>query len=203
VSVSAAAQVVWWASAVVGLLAFRDTLPLTAGRRTRWVERRGGARLGLAAVEVGAVALYLLVARGRWPLARADVAVAALALAGALLTAAGALLAIRAKRALGRDFSATFGVKEGHTLVTTGPYALVRHPIYTGLLTVAVGSALVWNDAALLAVAAVVAASFVAHVRVEEELFVRHFGDAYRDYQRTTPALVPGAVVRRRQGRSW
>jgi len=202
VTVRAAAQVVWWTCAAVGLLAFRDTIPLTAGRRTRWVERRGGARLALAVVEAGAVALYLLVARGRWPVARAAVAVAALAVAGALLTAAGALLAVAVRRALGPAFSVTFGVKEGHTLVTTGPYALVRHPIYTGLVAVAVGSALVWNDAALLAVAAVLAASFVAHVRVEEALFVRHFGDRYRDYQRTTPALVPGAVALRRRRRS-
>jgi protein-S-isoprenylcysteine O-methyltransferase Ste14 len=201
VSVRTLAQIVWWASAAVGALAFWDTLTLTAGgRRNRWVERRDGVRLFLALIEGGAVLLYLLLGPGRWPLFRAPGPANTAAIVGALLAAAGALFAVWAKRTLGRHFSVRFGVKEGHALVTSGPYAVVRHPIYTGLLTFGAGSALVWNDAALVGVAAVIAACFAAHVRVEEELFVRHFGDAYRAYQRTTPALVPRLFGRRRQG---
>jgi protein-S-isoprenylcysteine O-methyltransferase Ste14 len=60
---------------------------------------------------------------------------------GAALTAAGLLFTGWARVHIGRNWSGTVTFKEGHELVTTGPYALVRHPIYTGLLLAFIGSA--------------------------------------------------------------
>ena len=53
---------------------------------------------------------------------------------GAAVTAGGLLFAVWARRHLGKNWSQAVTLKEGHELITSGPYALVRHPIYTGLL---------------------------------------------------------------------
>ncbi|HKG90702.1 MAG TPA: isoprenylcysteine carboxylmethyltransferase family protein [Gemmatimonadaceae bacterium] len=196
------ARALWWLAAAAVTLPFLDvawrTLP---SRRNRFVEHATRARLILGAAELALAVLYLAAARGRVRLAAGPDPRPALLLAllGAPLALAGGLLAAWAKVTLGRLFSATFGVKEGHRLITSGPYAVVRHPIYAGLVAFLAGSALVWNDAALLGVAAAAALLFAAHVRVEEAMFIRHFGEAYRQYQRRTPALLP-LVGRRRSG---
>ena len=197
-------RALWWLAAAAVTLPFLDvawrTLP---SRRNRFVEHAVRPRLVLGALEIGLAVLYLTVARGRMRLVPGSEAAVPLPLAalGATVALAGALIAAWAKVTLGRLFSATFGVKEGHRLVTTGPYAIVRHPIYTGMVAFLAGSALVWNDLALLAVAAAAALLFAAHVRVEEEMFLRHFGDDYRRYQERTPALVPAVWRGRRRRR--
>lgn len=61
---------------------------------------------------------------------------------GAVLTAAGLLFTVWARQHIGRNWSAIVTIKQEHELPTTGPYALVRHPIYTGLLLALAGSAL-------------------------------------------------------------
>src|SRR5262249_47546578 len=61
---------------------------------------------------------------------------------GAAITAAGLLFAMWARRHLGANWSGTVTIKQGHELIVTGPYALVRHPIYTGLVAAIAGSAL-------------------------------------------------------------
>jgi protein-S-isoprenylcysteine O-methyltransferase Ste14 len=62
---------------------------------------------------------------------------------GAALTVAGIAFATWARFHIGRNWSGFVTVKEGHTLVRTGPYALVRHPIYTGLLLAVLSTAIV------------------------------------------------------------
>jgi protein-S-isoprenylcysteine O-methyltransferase Ste14 len=113
------------------------------------------------------------------------------AFVGLLISAAGIGLAVWAKLRLGRWFSATFGIKEGHELVTGGPYAVTRHPIYTGLLIAIAGAGLVWNSGLTLALAPVLAVPFFLHTVFEEAMFEKHFGQAYFDYQRRVPRLVP------------
>jgi len=76
-------------------------------------------------------------------------------------------------------------------LVTDGPYAVTRHPIYTGIITTIVGAALLWNSTLTLLLAAFLAVPLFLHTVHEEALFEQHFGNAYRDYQRRVPRLVP------------
>jgi protein-S-isoprenylcysteine O-methyltransferase Ste14 len=76
-------------------------------------------------------------------------------------------------------------------LVTDGPYAITRHPIYTGLLGAMFGSALVWNSLFTLILAVLFVIPLFLHTVYEEHLFERHFGEAYFDYERRVPRLAP------------
>jgi protein-S-isoprenylcysteine O-methyltransferase Ste14 len=110
---------------------------------------------------------------------------------GALLTAAGLLFAVWARRHLGRNWSATVTLKEGHELVTSGPYALVRHPIYTGLLLAFAGSALALGEWRGVVAILVVFAALWRKLRLEERWMRERFGPAYASYSRRVKALVP------------
>ena len=116
---------------------------------------------------------------------------ATLAALGLLVLLAGATLAAWAKLRLGRWFTVTFGVKEGHELITDGPNGITRHPIYSGLLLGVLGAALAWDSLLTLLLALLLVLPFLLHTVYEEALFERHFGEAYRDYQRRVPRLVP------------
>ena len=110
---------------------------------------------------------------------------------GALVVLAGVMLATWAKLRLRRWFTGTFGVKEGHELVTDGPHGITRRPIYTGLLLMVLGAALVWDSALTLMLALLLVVPLFIHTVCEEALFGQHFGGAYTDYQRRVPRLVP------------
>ncbi|HUC02258.1 MAG TPA: isoprenylcysteine carboxylmethyltransferase family protein [Candidatus Paceibacterota bacterium] len=111
-------------------------------------------------------------------------------LAGAILCAAGIAFAIWARRHLGTNWSGTPSIKEGHELVTTGPYRFVRHPIYTGMILALFGSALV-NGAVWFIVFAVFAGMFLWRIPVEEGYMMRLFPDQYPEYKKRTKALIP------------
>lgn len=188
------ARFIWWMAAAALVLAFADILLRTFNRR-RWIERATRERVLLAILEAGTLAGWLLV-RGRWRfLPEPDTGVA---FAGAMLALTGALFAAWAKSRLGRLFSPQLGVQEGHALITTGPYAVVRHPIYLGLIDFIAGSALYWNDPALLGVAVAFALYFLAQIRVEERILAAHFGGLWKEYREQTPALFPRVLPRRK-----
>jgi len=111
--------------------------------------------------------------------------------AAAALTAAGLLMAAWARRYLGTNWSSTVTIKEGHELVTAGPYAIVRHPIYTGLILAFVGAALAIGEwrAVLAAVLGVIA--FWRKLSLEERWMREQFGERYQAYSRRVPALIP------------
>src|SRR5271167_3476739 len=113
---------------------------------------------------------------------------------GAVVTAGGLLFAVWARRHLGKNWSQAVTLKEGHELITSGPYALVRHPIYTGLLQAFVGCAIARGEwRGLLAVALV----FVAlwhKLRLEEKWMRAQFGESYEAYSRRVAALVPHVI---------
>jgi protein-S-isoprenylcysteine O-methyltransferase Ste14 len=111
--------------------------------------------------------------------------------AGTLLLALGLAFSVWARVYIGRNWSATVTVKEGHELIRHGPYALVRHPIYTGLLLGFIGTAIVRGEwRAVLAVLIVVAALW-RKLRLEECWMSETFGDEYRRYREHTAALIP------------
>lgn len=189
----------WWENArwaslwlmAASQLVFLDAPFLTMGQR--WVARRPHERTLLLSMELNFIALWALFKFYlKWDRALAPAAFEpGLAVVGALLAAAGALLAAWGKLRLGRWFSATFGVKQGHVLVTDGPFALTRHPIYSGVLAMIYGSAIAWGSVLTLLLALLLTMTLSFHTIYEELLFEAHFGDAYRDYRRRVPRLVP------------
>ena len=76
--------------------------------------------------------------------------------------------------------------------MTDGPYAIVRHPMYTGGLAMIVGCALAWRSVGTLVLAVALALPFWLHTAIEEPMFAEHFGEAYREYRKRVPRLVPG-----------
>lgn len=113
-------------------------------------------------------------------------------LAGLAVLLAGLAFSVWARLHLGTNWSVSVTLKEGHELVRSGPYALVRHPIYTGCLLALVGAAMIgmeWRGAAGLLL---IFASLAYKVRVEENWLTGHFGGAYAQYRRDVAALIPG-----------
>ena len=110
------------------------------------------------------------------------------------ITAAGLLFSVWARRHLGRNWSGTVTIKEDHELITTGPYAIVRHPIYTGLLLAFVGSAIAVGEWRGVAAAVLAFLSFLFKLRIEERWMKERFGDAYHAYCQHVPALVPFVI---------
>ena len=110
---------------------------------------------------------------------------------GALITAAGLLFTVWARIHLGRNWSGTVTIKQGHELIDTGPYALVRHPIYTGLLLAFIGSAAALGQWRGVLAVLIVWAAFWRKLRLEERWMTEQFGERYLAYCQRTPALVP------------
>jgi protein-S-isoprenylcysteine O-methyltransferase Ste14 len=110
---------------------------------------------------------------------------------GVALTAAGLLFAIWARRHIGRNWSATVTIKKGHELVTTGPYALVRHPIYSGLLLAMAGTALARGEWRGIVAVVIVFLALWRKLRLEERWMRERFGAPYEDYAKRVKALIP------------
>lgn len=111
--------------------------------------------------------------------------------AGAALTAIGLLFTVWARIHLGRNWSGIVTVKQDHELVATGPYALVRHPIYSGLLLAFVGSALARGDCAGALAVLIASLALWRKWRLEERWMRQQFGDRYEAYRQRVSALVP------------
>ncbi len=109
---------------------------------------------------------------------------------GIILCIAGLSFAVWARLNLGRNWGTPMSLKQGHELVTTGPYRFVRHPIYTGILLALVGTAAVVGLFWLLMVL-VVGTFFVYSAKTEERLMMQTFPDAYPAYRRRTNAMIP------------
>ncbi len=111
---------------------------------------------------------------------------------GAALNLAGIAFAIWARLTLGRNWSGGVAVaKEGHELIQTGPYAIVRHPIYTGLLLGLLGTVLTRGTVASFIGFAAVAIGFTVRVLIEDRLMSREFGAVHEAYRQRTYKLIP------------
>ena len=110
---------------------------------------------------------------------------------GAAVTAAGLLFSVWARHVLGRNWSREVTVKQDHELIVTGPYALARHPIYTGLFGGLLGSAIAVGRWRALLGAALVMLALWLKLRLEEKWMRKEFGAAYEDYCRRVRALIP------------
>jgi protein-S-isoprenylcysteine O-methyltransferase Ste14 len=109
----------------------------------------------------------------------------------AAVVAAGLAVTVWARAALGRNWDGCVAFKQGHVLVVSGPYRYVRHPIYSGLFVMALGTAMLGAWSWGFALAALLLVSFWFKLRAEERLLTEHFPDAYPAYRRRVKALIP------------
>ena len=116
----------------------------------------------------------------------------ALAVSGCLLALAGASLVLRSRAQLGAAWSFVPKADRGTGLVTTGPYRLVRHPIYLGLAALAGGEALAFSSwPAFFIVLSGIVPTFVWRARAEDRLLSRTFGERFDAYRRRTRMIIP------------
>ena len=111
--------------------------------------------------------------------------------AAIVLVAAGIALAIWARRHIGEFWSARVTLKVDHQLIQSGPYARVRHPIYSGILLAMIGTALFVGEWRAVIGGVLI---FLAHwtkARREEELLASQFGQPYAEYRKRTGSLIP------------
>ena len=110
---------------------------------------------------------------------------------GAAFTLAGLLFSVWARVHLGSNWSGVVTVKEDHELIQSGPYGIVRHPIYTGLLLAFAGSALARGEWRGFLAVVIVLWAFWRKLCTEERWMRERFGSAYQSYSERVPALVP------------
>ena len=110
---------------------------------------------------------------------------------GLLMVIAGLAFAVWARAHLGRNWSGTVTVKENHELVRSGPYGIVRHPIYTGLLLAILGTAIVVGEWRGLLALCFLTITFLLKLRREERFMEESFPDTYPSYRAQVPALIP------------
>ncbi len=118
-----------------------------------------------------------------------------LALLGALLAVASTALLLWARWVLGTMWASIPVVHDHHELRTDGPYRLVRHPIYTGLLGLIIGGTLACGFGVWIVVLAAVTPWLLHRVRTEDRMMAGRFGAAYETYRARVPALIPWTRV--------
>src|SRR5262245_23323638 len=152
---------------------------------------RGGSvpgrvvRIGVLVVLLGCAALLERETGG--PLGFHPVA----AVGGLVHAGARPVLHLPARRALRPFWSGPVAVRAGHAVVTSGPYALVRHPIYLGVLLLAAGTVLAHTSLATVCVALGLSVGIGLKMRAEERALVAICGEAYTRYAAEVPALIP------------
>jgi protein-S-isoprenylcysteine O-methyltransferase Ste14 len=95
------------------------------------------------------------------------------------------------KRYLGRFWSSAVAIMKDHQLVRTGPYRLIRHPLYTGMLGMFAGTAIVSGQYHALIGAGLGVFAYWGKIRIEERALRENFGAEYEDYKRHSRALIP------------
>jgi protein-S-isoprenylcysteine O-methyltransferase Ste14 len=145
-------------------------------------------------VPMGVATLLLVLKVRGWPDQRFLPPSSTAAGLGFLMTAAGLLFAVWARRHLATNWSADVTLKVGHELITSGPYAWVRHPIYTGLLLAFLGSAIAVGEWRAVVAVTLVGLTFWRKLRTEERGMRELFSERYIDYSRRVPALIPCVV---------
>jgi protein-S-isoprenylcysteine O-methyltransferase Ste14 len=157
----------------------------------RTVVRRGSPfRLIFIVVIVAAVAAH---PHGRgWALDRhLWLPPLVVAFVGAIVAAIGVAFAIWARITIGRNWSGSVTLKKDHELQTKGPYALVRHPIYTGLYAMCLGTAITFGEVANVLVFVIAVAIFTFKIRSEETLMCEAFPNEYPSYRERVKSVIP------------
>jgi len=116
---------------------------------------------------------------------------------GVILLIAATLFTLWSRLVLGTMWSSAAAVKSDHQLRTDGPYRVMRHPIYTGILGMLAGTTLMFVSA--WPVLLICLAIFVLKISNEEQLMTEQFGEQYVEYKSRVPQLVPGLYLKRRR----
>jgi protein-S-isoprenylcysteine O-methyltransferase Ste14 len=180
-----AAVVVWMALVIVWLVGALRT------KRTVQSQSSASQLLYTAILVVG---VYLIFAKQigiPWLDRQLYPVTVPIALAGLLAVLVGVAFSIWARLMLGGNWSNRVTVKENHTLVRTGPYRIVRHPIYSGILLGMLGSALQRGGIRCFAGVLICGFSFWLKTRAEERFMVQSFGEQYLQYRHRVKALAP------------
>jgi protein-S-isoprenylcysteine O-methyltransferase Ste14 len=181
----------------ISLLAFAAPMLLAARRRDRVPGAGAGHGRGdrvpvLANITAFALFFLSLLAFAGHPEGDATLL---LATAGCLLALAGGALVLRARMELGPAWTFVPAADEATGLVTTGPYGLVRHPIYLGLSMIAAGQALAFASwPAVAIVLAGIVPTFVWRATAEEKLLTAVLGERYVRYRTQTRMIIPGLL---------
>jgi protein-S-isoprenylcysteine O-methyltransferase Ste14 len=110
---------------------------------------------------------------------------------GFALTVSGAALAVSARILLGKNWSAAVTIKQDHEIIRRGPYALVRHPMYSGFLLAMLGTALAMGEVRGLLAIGLAFLGLWLKLRTEEQFLMDQFGAQYIKYRQQTKALIP------------
>jgi protein-S-isoprenylcysteine O-methyltransferase Ste14 len=127
-----------------------------------------------------------------WPFPASPTGEVALAVVAVILSFASSLLCVRAIQTLGKQWTYEARVIQGHELITSGPYAVVRNPIYLGMFGLMVSVGLVFTTwwALLIGVVVFLIGNQI-RIRAEEQLLRETFGSQFDDYARRVPAFFP------------
>ena len=110
---------------------------------------------------------------------------------GAIIQAGFIVLAVWARRHLGSNWAAEVRIGVGHQLIRTGPYGVLRHPIYTAMLGMSLGTAIASSQYHALVGLAILSLAYLRKTRLEEQILSQTFGSDYASYRRETWRLVP------------
>lgn len=110
---------------------------------------------------------------------------------GTILSVSGLLIAISARRTLGRNWAPKVELKKDHELVTDGIYLYVRHPIYLGMSLMSLGTLLVSQSWIVFCFFLYVIKIFVSRIKEEEQLMLKTFPETYPRYKKHSKALIP------------
>lgn len=182
-----------WAVGIVAWYVIRYPFERKA-KRVRVVrnERTPVENAGLASAIIGMAVIPAITIATGWPQAASYEAQPWAIVIGTLCFAGGLWMFRRSHKDLGRNWSISLEIREEHKLVTRGVYSLIRHPMYTAFLLMAVGQAfLISNWVGGLAGLVGFSALFFPRVGKEERLMLDTFGEDYARYMGRTRRLVP------------
>jgi protein-S-isoprenylcysteine O-methyltransferase Ste14 len=118
----------------------------------------------------------------------------ALRLVGIMVLLLGLSFAVWARVHLGQYWSGRVSIKVDHKLIRSGPYRLVRHPIYTGILFGFIGTALEVGEIRAWLAFVLALVGLLIKIRAEERLLVKEFGSTYLQYKKEVKMLIPYLV---------
>jgi len=110
---------------------------------------------------------------------------------GFIITAGGLFFSVWARIRLGKNWSQAVTIKDDHQLINDGPYAIVRHPIYTGLIFGFIGTSIAVGELRGLISDILVFAVLLYKLRLEDKWLLEKFGDSYKIYSQQVSALIP------------
>jgi protein-S-isoprenylcysteine O-methyltransferase Ste14 len=110
---------------------------------------------------------------------------------GLALTVIGLGFSVWARFAIGSNWSARIELKQGHQLIRRGPYAILRHPIYSGFMLATLGTAIAFAEWSGLLAFALIVLAWGYKARLEENVMLEQFGSEYEEYRRKVKGLIP------------